>query len=68
MYLLQEHIAQYSSRGAVCHHDLCSDERVILDSPVGRRNDFSPRGSGGEYLYCIAKSILDCLDLFPFTF
>jgi len=51
MYLLQEHIAQYSSRCAVCHHDLCSDERVILDSPVGRGNDFSPRGSGGEYTY-----------------
>jgi len=50
MYVLQEHIAQYSSRSAVCHHDLCSDERIILDSPVGRGNDFSPCGSGSEYI------------------
>lgn len=49
MYVLQEHTAQYPSGGAVCHHDLCSDERVLLDSPVGRGNDFSPGGSGGEY-------------------
>lgn len=39
IYVLQEHPAQYCSRGAVCHHDLCFDERVVLDSPVGHRND-----------------------------
>jgi len=59
MYVLQEHIAQYSFGCTVCHLDLCSDERIILDSLVGRGNDFSPGGSGSEYTYCLSKSILD---------
>jgi len=42
---LQKYIAQHSSRGAVRHHDLRADERVVLDRPVGRRDDFGPRRS-----------------------
>jgi len=61
-YLLQEHTAQYSSGGTICYHDLCSDERVVLNSPVGRRNDFSPGGSGSKYT--TAKSILDLINVF----
>lgn len=53
MYVLQEHTAQYSSGCTVCHLDLCSDERIVLDSPVGRGNDFSPGGSGCEYILLI---------------
>jgi len=55
MYMLQEHTAQYSFGCTVCHHDLCSDERVVLDSPIGRRNDFSPGGSGSEYIILLSK-------------
>jgi len=55
IYVLQEHTAQYSFGCTVCHHDLCSDERVVLDSPVGRGYDFSPGGSGSEYIILLSK-------------
>lgn len=52
VFSLQEYIAQHSSRGAVRHDDLCADERVVLDRPVGRRDDFGPRRSRRE---CIER-------------
>lgn len=48
-FSLQEYSAQHSSRGAVRHDDLRSDERVLLDRPVGRRNDFGSRRSSCKY-------------------